>query len=324
MSGARDIEERAALWLVRREEPDWTQVDEDSLQDWLDVSAAHKAAYWRLEHGWRAADRIGALGAAAGPAIRGQTVWNQWWKPLAAAAVLLLVFAFVLQASKLPFGRGRPDVQTASFATRIGDRKLIDLPDGSRVELNTATALRAEVGSGRRAIWLDRGEAYFDVVHREGHPFVVYAGPRTITVLGTKFAVRREGAKVVVTVAEGKVRIDDVIASAPVRSAIITAGDVAVTEGQSMLLAANSINRVEEQLAWRRNMLLFDSIALADAAAEFNRYNHKQLVIDDEATGQIRIGGSFQAKNVDAFARLLRQAYGLKVEVDEEKVTVSR
>ena len=58
LMSAREIEQQAALWLVRREEPEWTAADEAMLAAWLEESMAHKAAFWRLEFGWREADRI--------------------------------------------------------------------------------------------------------------------------------------------------------------------------------------------------------------------------------------------------------------------------
>ena len=58
MSTAREIEERAALWVLRREECYWSADEQEELDRWLAESDAHKAAFWRLEHGWREADRI--------------------------------------------------------------------------------------------------------------------------------------------------------------------------------------------------------------------------------------------------------------------------
>ena len=66
----RQIEEQAARWLMRRDEPEWSATDQSGLDDWLAQSMAHKAAYWRLEHGWRQADRIGSLGEAVTPSWR--------------------------------------------------------------------------------------------------------------------------------------------------------------------------------------------------------------------------------------------------------------
>lgn len=318
---AADIEQHAALWLVRREQPHWSPEEQAALDAWLDVSMAHKAAYWRLEHGWREADRIGALGAATleeeAPA---PSFAARWW-PLAAAASLVGMLAF--GAIQLARSGPAPVVAAQNFVTPVGGRRIVPLVDGSKVELNTATVMRAAVTRDRREVWLDRGEAYFEIAHMEDHPFVVHAGSRTVTVLGTKFSVRREGDRVTVSVVEGRVKVDDSRQVDAVPTAILTAGDVAVARGPATLLAAKSEERVVSTLAWRDGMLNFDRTSLADAAREFNRYNRKQLVIADATIGDIRIGGTFQAANVDAFVRLLHDAYGLRVETGADEVKIS-
>ena len=52
MSKAGEIETRAAHFVMRRCEPDWSEEDARELEQWLGKSMAHKAAFWRLEHGW--------------------------------------------------------------------------------------------------------------------------------------------------------------------------------------------------------------------------------------------------------------------------------
>lgn len=321
MSAARDIEDRAARWLIRREDVDWSALDQADLDAWLDESMAHKAAYWRLEHGWREADRIGSLGLVAENESR-QTSWlTGWWKPTALAASLAAVIA--VGTIQLEPSAQRPEIAEVRFDTPVGGRKTIPLSDGSRVELNTATLVRTAVNEDRREVWLERGEAYFQIAKAEGRPFIVHAGTRTVTVLGTKFSVRRDGDNVTVAVAEGRVRIEDSARQQAKRSATISAGDVAITRGSSTMLTARSTERVESALAWRDGMLSFDQSTLAEAAAEFNRYNRRPIVIDDPEVAAIRIGGTFQASNVEAFARLLRDAYGLRVETSEGAVTIS-
>jgi transmembrane sensor len=317
---AAAIEQRAALWLVRREQPGWTCEEQASLDAWLDESMAHKAAYWRLEHGWREADRIAALGPASHDEVPPPPRAARWL-PLAAAASLLgiLVFGAVELARPGP----APIVAAQHFATAVGGRQIVPLVDGSKVELNTATTMRTAVSAEHREVWLDQGEAYFEIAHMENHPFVVHAGSRTVTVLGTKFSVRREGDRVTVSVVEGRVKVDDAGQADAVPTAILTAGDVAVARGPATLLAAKSEERVASALAWRDGMLNFDRTSLADAVREFNRYNRKQITIADADTGAIRIGGSFQAANVDAFVRLLHDAYGLRVESGTDSVKIS-
>jgi len=317
---ASHIEQEAAEWLMRREEPDWSPDDQNALHSWLERSLAHKAAYWRLVHGWQQADRIASLGldpATEPPSPRSKVSWL----PVAAAASIagaLLVGNLEL-SRRVPIAAAMP----VHFSTPVGGRRTIPLLDGSKVELNTATVVRTAVSDNRREIWLDQGEAYFEVAHLNGRPFIVHAADRTVTVLGTKFSVRREGDKVTVAVIEGRVRIDDASKPDDVPTAIITAGDVAIAEGASTLLSAKSEQGVVATLAWRDGILNFDHTSLGDAAAEFNRYNGKQIVIGDSETREIRVGGTFQASNVDAFVRLLHEAYGLHIAAKANQVTLS-
>ena len=62
MSRAREAEDRAAQWILAQEDEGWTESDQAGLDSWLAQSDGHKAAYWRLKHSWREADRIAALG----------------------------------------------------------------------------------------------------------------------------------------------------------------------------------------------------------------------------------------------------------------------
>lgn len=321
MRRATDIEQQGARWIMLREQPDWSLEDQLALDSWMNESMAHKAAYWRLEHGWREADRIASLGETGKPLPALPFLKRRSWIPAAAAAAVLA--AIVGGAMELGEPE-RPAVLVAQkFSTAIGGRRLVPLTDGSKVELNTASSVRTSVTPKSREVWLDRGEAYFEIAHQNGRPFVVHAGSRTVTVLGTKFSVRRDGDTVTVSVVEGRVRVEDAIEPDAVPAAIITAGDVAVARGTSTLLAAKSEDRVVSALAWRGGMVDFDRTSLADAVAEFNRYNSKKIVIGDSETAEIRIGGTFQVSNVDAFVRLLHDAYGIHVEPHADGVKIS-
>lgn len=318
MSQAHDIEERAAQWVIRREQPDWSDGDAAQLDVWLNESTAHRVAFWRLEHGWQEADRIASLGVERELPRFVAARWQPW---AMAASLAALISIGGVQWNRMG---ADPAPKASVFATRVGARKVIPLVDGSRVELNTASAVRTAVTEGKREVWLDRGEAYFEIAHlRTGQPFVVHAGDRTVTVLGTKFSVRRDGDRVTVSVIEGKVRVEDADKPDAVPAAIITAGGVAMSRGSSTLLAANSEEKVAASLGWRAGLLNFDRTSLSAAAAEFNRYNTRQIVIGDSETGEIRIGGSFQAANMDAFVRLLHDAYGLRVEQNEKNIKIS-
>jgi transmembrane sensor len=317
MSPAREIETVAASWLMRREEPHWSHDDEAQLRSWLDESHAHKAAFWRLEYGWRAADRIRAIGA--GPALfePRRRAGARNWRPFAIAASFA---AFTLAVPAIYFTSPAP-ARVSHYQTRLGGHEQVALSDGSTVELNTATSIRTAVSKAQRDVWLEKGEAFFSVRH-VGVPFVVHAGPRMVTVLGTKFSVTRDGDQVRVAVIEGRVRVSDATTGEPSATATITRGDILQAQGPSTLVLQDAETKVERSLAWREGMLQFDSTPLSDAAAEFNRYNQHKIRVTG-AAGAIPIGGSFKASNVSAFARLLHEAYGLQIEETSTETKIS-
>ena len=315
------IEDQALDWLIRRDGPDWNEEAQAEFDAWLEESMAHKAAFWRADHGWREADRIRSLGFDNDDGPVEEKRERKWWPAAIAASLLAIVTIGGISVAPSFFNEPAPQVQQARYDTPVGGRRIVPLADGSKVELNTRTVVRAAVDEDRREVWLDFGEAFFDVAHRKGEPFIVHAGPQTITVLGTKFSVRRDRDRVTVNVLEGRVRVDDKGNEA--HAAIITAGATAISRGPSTLITAKSEERVESALAWRDGMLSFDQAPLSEVALEFNRYNSMQLIIADPAASRIPIGGSFKASNIDSFVRLLRDAYGLNIEQDRNTVRIS-
>ncbi|MBV2147528.1 FecR domain-containing protein [Sphingobium sp. AS12] len=316
------IEDQALDWLIRRNGEGWTEDEQAELDLWLEESMAHKAAFWRADHLWQQADRIGSLGIDTHAEPEEAKSQRKWWPAAIAASIVAAVGIGGMSLGPRFFEQPAIERQQARFDTPVGGRRIVPLTDGSKVELNTQTVMRAVVNETKREVWLDSGEAFFEVAHREGEPFVVHAGRQTITVLGTKFSVRRDKDRVTVNVLEGRVRVEDG-AGTMAHAALITAGDTAISRGASTLIAAKSEERVESALAWRDGMLSFDQAPLTEVVAEFNRYNRMQLVVTDPATGRIPIGGSFQASGVESFTRLLRDAYGLKIERDDTSVKIS-
>lgn len=320
MSRSRKIEAEAASWLARKHGSGWSTDDQQELDLWLGESFSNKAAYWRLEEGWRQADRVAALGMS--PQYEGGLFFRleKSWKPVALAASLAL--AGYVGMTQLGSITEPPSAKGQQITTELGARKLVELPDGSNIELNTATMVRAAITSKNREIWLEKGEAFFDVRHSKSMPFVVHAGPRTITVLGTKFSVRRDADKVTVAVLSGRVKLTrsgDLEDSGTMQ---VAAGSIAVTEPNAAIVTEGTSEAVQAELAWREGQLVFRNDTLAEAAAEFNRYNRRKLVVTGKAA-QLKIGGSFKASNVDGFVRLLRDAYGLNVASNDSEVRVT-
>jgi transmembrane sensor len=167
------------------------------------------------------------------------------------------------------------------------------------------------------------------VQHDPTRPFVVAAGADRITVLGTKFNVRHEAGRTQVVVLEGRVRLDGPpapkAAARPVAEpapTIATRNDAVVSQSGGVLVMAKTAEQVQHELSWREGRLVFDQTSLADIAAEFNRYNRKQMVVEGEAAA-LRLGGSFDAHNAEGFARLVHEGFGLRLSTDNEYIRLS-
>ena len=311
-----EIEAQAARWLLRGEAPDWSARDQAALDAWLAEATAHRVAFYRLEVGWRRANRLAALRRPAGRRAR---PWIYRWRTAMIAAGIAAGVAAVAGIAGvlwvLPHSPTR-------YTTDVGAHRTVTLADGSQVQLNTATRLRASIDGDTRTVWLESGEAYFEVTHQAGRPFVVHAGDRRVTVLGTKFSVRRLGSEVKVTVLEGRVRVEGPSGSAGMQQAVVDPGTELLAQGVSTVVVKTSVDKLATALSWRSGILSFEGTSLGDAVAEFNRYNVGQITVDPSASA-VRIGGVFDASNVEGFVRLLHEAYGLRVDRAGDQVRIS-
>lgn len=319
MSDREHIETEAARWVSRSSEHAWGEADEAALQAWLAQSFDNRVAFLRLRSVWQRADRLAALrhvpiDVEPPQATRVRRVSWLPWSAAAAACVLALGLVF-----------NHVNSVRETYRTEIGGRQSVPLADGSRVELNTQTRLRAAIDDRQRAVWLEEGEAYFEVERDLNRPFVVHAGERSVTVLGTKFSVLREAERFEVVVLEGQVRIDDQRQGQQARPMLLSRGGIALAQQdeRATLIVDDSAARAERELSWRQGVLSFEQTRLADAAAEFNRYHRRQLVIVDPSVAEIRIGGSFDTASLDAFVRLLQRGFGLRVQEQAGQIQIS-
>ena len=314
MKPFKEVEEEASYWLVREDRG----LDTDArtaLDAWLAQDTANRVAYLQLKAVWRRADRLAALRSPGLP------VWRRA-RPTRSATMWRIAATVLFLAVAGAGGLYYYSQSATSYATGIGEIQTVRLSDGSRIELNTNTHLSARLTKSARTIRLDRGEAYFDVVHDAQRPFVVEAGNRRITDIGTKFTVRRQGDDVHVAVVEGRVRIE-ALHGANTDPVIANADDMLVSKRDGTLVVPTRSGDVQKATSWRRGLLIFNQATLAEAAEEFNRYNRRQLIVVGKAR-DIQIGGVFRANNLGAFAALVKTGLRLDVEDKDNTIVVSK
>ena len=316
MSEPQTIDAIAAQWIRRKEFGDWNEAAERDFQSWLDQSVLHRVAYLRLEEGWKRTERLAALRLPEFRRAEPSRAPRRWTMLLQIAAAVVLV-AVLGVAGDAYFLHAPED----TYVTPVGGREILTLFDGSHVELNTDTVLR--LGKHRRSATLVKGEAFFQIKHDANDPFVVMASGHRITDLGTKFSVRGDaGGKLEVSLLEGKARIENTDSSQS-RAAVLIPGDVAVATTETLKVTRKPVATLANTIGWRRGVVIFRHMALADAASEFNRYNLKKLIVDPKIAG-LTIDGTFATDNLETFARIARIALGLHVESSEREIIITR
>jgi transmembrane sensor len=276
--------------VARRQDASWSTGDERALCAWAEASARHREALALAERAWELGGRAARASDLASARAAGRPTSRA--RPRFAPALGVLAAALVLSAGTWWSLRPAAPIEQA-YATVKGQASRVALADGSVVELDTATSLRVRLSPGLRQVILERGEAFFTVVHDASRPFEVLAGGGRVRDLGTRFAVRAEQGAVTVTVAEGLV---DVTAGAGPAAEVRPGQRVAFAPDG----AAGAVEAVDpaEAGAWREGLLVFHDRPIAWVLAELARYHDVAFEPPPGALAARRVSGRFEIADV--------------------------
>lgn len=308
-SHRNDLRDATARWLNLRRSGDMTRADEEAFRNWLAEAPEHLASYRRLERQWAF---IGTM--AQDPEIlrareEDAAFFNRPRKRQrmaigAAACLLALTTGWTVIDSGLLEGVGvgvghDPDIPV--YRTAHGERTQVRLADGSTVTLDTDSEIRVREMEARRAVELVRGRAHFMVAKDRTRPFSVAAGDKRIEALGTAFDVRMdEGDQVIVTLVEGRVRVDEkALLPWKRHSTEMKPGrQLVAQEGEPWAVASVD---VEKETSWRAGQLTFMGDPLSKALSEVNRYAVQRVTFRDGLVPDRNIVGVFKAGDAEGF-----------------------
>jgi transmembrane sensor len=278
-----------------------------------------------------------ADGAAASAApVQGLTHQSRWrFRRQRFAAIAASIVLMVLSATAILWVQA---VRSPTYATAIGEQRSLELTDGSIVELNSRSKIVVRYSRQGRNIELLQGQALFRVVKDASRPFIVKVGATLVRAVGTEFDVYEKRGSTIVTVVEGRVAIltDHPIAlpTPGVPSAAIDAphrsnvqfpsvapgkiGNILVASGERLTVSPQEIQKDEHPnianaTAWTQRQLVFESASLSDVADEFNRYNDKQLIVEDARLDTFHVSGVFSSTDPASLIRFLRARPELRI-----------
>jgi transmembrane sensor len=106
-------------------------------------------------------------------------------------------------------------------------------------------------------------------------------------------------------------------------------GTIYLSGGEQLTVSAQTSQKtdhpnIEGATAWRQRQIVFESASLADVAEEFNRYNQRQLVIEDTGLYDFHISGVFSSTDPDSLIRFLHERPGVHVTESPSEIRVSK
>lgn len=237
----------ASAWIVTLHGPERTPAVERGFQRWLAESPKHQYAFEHATETWSQTRAAVRRSAQVEISVPGKI--DEWPSRKRVRAGLALAASLLVAA----VGIGGY-VQQSGLRTGVGERRTVVLDDGTQVTLNTATRMTVDYDKHRRHVRLESGEAFFEVAKRPEWPFVVTAGDREVTALGTSFLVRRDSTRIAVTLLEGKVRVtspgsaDATPVSSPIETEGKQAGSPTVRERMQGEVASSTLAVGKEAL----------------------------------------------------------------------------
>lgn len=225
-----------------------------------------------------------------------------------AASIILIIGLSITGMYYLTegFGNGKTRIITAG-----ADRKNIrvDLPDGSVAFLNRESSLEYphRFGKESRTVKLE-GEAFFDIDHEAGRPFIIDAGKANITVLGTSFNVNTKNNRVEVFVTDGKVMLES---DDKLNSLTIEPGDIGSVTDNS---ASKDINTDPNYLSWKTEILKFDGDSLGKVFSDLQKVHNISIELEDENISERRLTSTsiFNKQSPETIIRIICTTFSLE------------
>lgn len=236
--------------------------------------------------------RTASVAAIALVAAMGFGGWRQWTLPVPAAPV-----------------------PTLHFGTKPGEMRVVELADGSSIQLSGGSRVEVTLGPDGREARLEAGEAYFDVTHDPSKPFTVRAGATDVRILGTAFDINLTRGQVSLAVYRGAVRF-----------AGASAGRQVVKAGYRTRFHQGRIDTPVHfdptQPDWRLGWLDTAGMKLGDLVEVLDRQSGPFIAPPPPALAGIAVSGRFRLDNSGQLLDAIGSVNGFHVRREADRLVI--
>lgn len=299
MAGGQPISEavadQAAEWLTLLMSGEATDEDHRRLQQWRNAHPDHERAWKHIE---TVTGRFKVMEPQA--AYKTLSPYSDLKSPARRRALNLLLWGGVIGVTGALASRTRTwQTVVADYRTPTGEQRTVALSDGTRILLNTASAIDVRFDGQRRLVRLVAGEVMIVTGHAlvggvaDQRPFIVETDEGRIRALGTRFSVRQDDDRTSVAVLESAVEITpDDAAGQPL---VLHTGE-RTTFTRRAIAAASPVT--ERDSAWTRGQIVADNVRLGDFLVDLARYR-PGIVRCEPSVANLRFSGVFPLDDTD-------------------------
>lgn len=238
------------------------------------------------------------------------------------AAIFLL---FVCSIALLYFigNFNSSQIKYTTVSSNAGERKQVDLPDGTHIWLNGNSAVSYREGfiNPKRKVHL-RGEAFFEVMPSKNKPFEVETGPLKVIVTGTKFNVTAypEEDKIITTLTDGGILLT-IKNNAQVT---LVPGQQAVYSKQGETL--NIITRIatDKVTSWKDNKLVFRNETLNTVFESLRHWYGVTFDVADTSILALHYTATVTDESLEEVLALLSHTIDISYSIASGKVVITR
>ena len=306
--------DEASDWLAKIDRK-LTEPEKSALQTWLSLSTKNTEVLLEVAHLWDKMDdlsRLSDLFPQTSPSIIKKT--STWLGAMAASVIFIITLGFYQDGFNFSAEQSAVVAMQMNYQTGIGESNTINLPDNSKIVLNTNSFVQVRYTASARIIDLQRGEIHIDVAHDKSRPLSVIAGGKVIQAVGTAFNVEVRNTLVELIVTDGKVLVaardknitkidnDDIGKRLPNNAMAISKGEkvnLDLTGKTTETVVKVDPIEVAASLSWRQGNLIFRGESLAEVMTEISRYTDiKFELADNEQLQQVQVAGMFKTGDV--------------------------
>lgn len=297
--------DQAAHWFVLLASGEASSDEREQWQAWRKTSAAHEAA-WQLAES--AVGRFAAVPTALATSSLGILGDKGRQRRHMLKQLVLLCGIGVLA-----LGGYRTSLQmdwTADAVTAVGEQRTLMLADGSRMVLDTDSAVDIDFSDTQRTIRLRRGQIMIETApdkapqHRD---FLVETQEGRTRALGTRFTVLQEVGATHVAVLEARVALQPARASE--EAGIVAAGQ-SVRFDRDRILHITALR--PEEASWSTGVLVVDGMRLDEFTAHLARYSSVPLHCSPEVAA-LKISGAFPLASTERVLEALGKTLPVRV-----------